>query len=53
VIPAHQGLDPSDAPRREFDLRLVVEFELALVDRRPELVGNPDALVYLPVEVSL
>ena len=38
VVPAQQGLDGFDVTGGDVDLRLVVEFELLLVDRLPQLV---------------
>jgi len=35
VIPPHQGLDAGQAPGRELDLRLIVKFKFAVLDRRP------------------
>ncbi len=52
VRPADQGLDRHDLPGGEVDLGLVVQLELALLDRRLELLGETHA-VAAPIEVLL
>ena len=42
VVPAHEGLDADEAPARRLDLLLVVQDQLVLGDRPPQLVGQRD-----------
>ena len=51
VVPPDQRLEPDNAPGGELDLRLVVELELAAVQRHPQLLGDPHALMNFTVEV--
>ena len=44
VIPAQQGLEPGDPTGREHDDRLVVDLELAALDRPPQVGLEPQPL---------
>ena len=43
VVPPQQRLDRVDTPARHVELRLVVNIELVVVDRRREVGEQPDA----------
>jgi hypothetical protein len=51
VVPPDQGFEPDNAAGGELDLWLVVELELVLFERNPELIGDAHALMHLQVEV--
>src|SRR2546429_3541890 len=42
IMPTQQRLDALDVPRRDVDLRLIVQQELLLIERRPQLVLETD-----------
>src|SRR6185437_13633160 len=47
VAPAQQRLDRHDLTRREIDLRLIVQYELSLIERDMELVLERHSLARL------
>src|SRR5205807_6961262 len=52
MLPAHQRLDRDDAAAREIDLRLVMQLELLLADRRAQRVLQLDAVERLARHVG-
>lgn len=47
MLPADQGLDGQDLPGPQIELRLVVEYEGAAVDRQMELLGQAHLILFL------
>jgi len=47
VVPSDQRLDANDPARRELDLRLIVELELAVLQCRSELFGDAHPLMHV------
>ena len=53
IMPTQQRLDALDAPRRDVDLRLIVQQELLLIERRPQLVLQTEPLGDIAVHLDL
>ncbi len=50
--PAQQRFQPDDAAGSEFNLRLVMELELAALDRSTQFVGDDHAFPHLAIEIG-
>ena len=51
MIPAEQRLHSHNQPRRQLDLRLKVEFQLAIFEGVRQIVGKIDAITHLAIKV--
>src|SRR5271167_1467354 len=53
MVPAQQRLEPDDPPGAQFDLRLIVQFELVADMGAAQFVGDQHALLDLRVEAGI